>query len=197
MTRNPNPEAGAIVHSVTTVACYGKDRSRSHKLTKRARVWLPMAIAAWLGMPVFLCAQVSPPSVTAGTISAPGERDIYTFSVTNTGARFYFDSLSNLTSIAWSLTGPEGPVVSLRPFSASDAGLAPQPVLALVPGYYRLTVEGTGGATNGYALRLIDLSAASLLTPGTLVSNTLSPGTRTDLYQFSAAAGDQFQFTDI
>ena len=40
----------------------------------------------------------------------------------------------------------------------------------------------------------MDLGSASLITPGTVVSNTLVPGNRTDLYQFTSAAGDRLFF---
>jgi len=154
--------------------------------------------AAWLVTGLTSFGQVSSTNLISGSIAVPGEQDTYTFSVTNAnGARYYFDSLTNLGSIVCSLSGPTGSVVDHRAFNNSDAGAVSQPVLALVPGYYRVTVEGTGGATNGYAFRLIDLSAATLLVPGTVVSNTLAPGNRSDVYQFSAAAGDQFQFNQL
>jgi hypothetical protein len=45
-----------------------------------------------------------------------------------------------------------------------------------------------------YQFRLLDLADASTITPGTPVSGTLNPGNETDLYQFSANAGDKFYF---
>src|SRR5205823_11859852 len=45
-----------------------------------------------------------------------------------------------------------------------------------------------------HAFRLWALAQATALTPGTPVSGSLSPATETDLYRFTAAAGDRFYF---
>src|SRR5262249_24886268 len=51
-----------------------------------------------------------------------------------------------------------------------------------------------GDQTGPYSFRLWDLVQATPLTPGTPVSGSLSPASETDLYRFSAAAGDRFFF---
>ena len=51
-----------------------------------------------------------------------------------------------------------------------------------------------GDQTGAYSFRLWDLAQATPLTPGTPVSGTLSPANETDLYRFTAAAGDRFSF---
>ena len=136
-------------------------------------------------------AQLSSTNVIRGSISVPGERDVYTFSLASR-ARYYFDTLTNTPSMTWSLEGPAGVEVSNRGIASSDTGN--YPTLLLEPGFYRLTVDGDGSVTNDYAFRFVDLATATLLTPGTLVTNTLSPGTETDLYQFTSAAGDRLFF---
>lgn len=136
-------------------------------------------------------AQPSSTNTITGSISVPGERDVFTFSLTNR-ARYYFDSLTNLSTLHWSLEGPAGQLINNRGFNVSDAGNAP--VLSLVPGFYRLTVDADSTNTPSYAFRLVNLAAAALLTPDTVVSNTLAPGNETDFYQFTANAGDPFVF---
>ena len=136
-------------------------------------------------------AQLSSTNVIRGSIAVPGERDVYTFSLASR-ARYYFDTLTNTPSVHWSLEGPTGLLVNNRQMASSDAGN--YPVLLLEPGFYKLTVDGDGSVTNSYAFRFVDLTAASLIVPGTLVTNTLSPGTETDFYQFTSAAGDRLFF---
>src|SRR5947207_8324215 len=60
--------------------------------------------------------------------------------------------------------------------------------------YTTLFRSGVGDATGAYQFRLLDLASATALTPGTPVNGTLDPATETDLYRFTAAAGDQFFF---
>ena len=54
--------------------------------------------------------------------------------------------------------------------------------------------QGPPGETGPYQFRLSDLAAATALTPGTPVSGSLDPANETDLYRFTAAAGDRFYF---
>src|SRR5439155_21745726 len=64
------------------------------------------------------------------------------------------------------------------------------------PGNYTLTVSGASGdVVTPYAFRLLDTAAAVPLTPGSAVTGRLSPGSETDLYTFTANAGDRFAFT--
>src|SRR5262249_40819509 len=127
-----------------------------------------------------------------GAISVPGEQDIYSFSVATPGL-YYFDALSNV-SLVWSLEYAGGTVVANKSFNGSDGWFAPKPVLALNPGDYRLTISGNNDSTNNYSFRFLNLNEATLIVPGTVVTNTLDPATETHLYQFTAAVGDQFQF---
>ena len=46
-------------------------------------------------------AQVSSTNVVTGTISVPGERDQFVFSISNRTS-FYFDALSNVSQLNWS-----------------------------------------------------------------------------------------------
>ncbi len=133
-------------------------------------------------------------STVNGTLSAPGEKDSYAFTLPS-NSLLYFDSLTNSGNLQWSLTGPTGTVVSNRLFNNSDAlELNADPVLALPLGDYTLTVVGSGQTTGAYSFRLSSLATASMLTPGTPVSGTLNPANSTVFYQFNATAGQSFYF---
>jgi len=67
-------------------------------------------------------------------------------------------------------------------------------VLHLPAGPYTLTVDGVGATTGAYAFRLLDLAAATPLTPGTPVTGALDPGNEADAYRFEAQAGDRMFF---
>jgi RHS repeat-associated protein len=135
-------------------------------------------------------------STVSGSITTAGEQDRYTFTLSS-GSRLYFDALTNNTSLAWTLTGPAGTVVSGRRFTASDGGSVGNPVLNLIPGDYTLTIDPPGDAVGDYAFRLWDLRQATALTPGTPVSGALTPATESDLYRFTASAGDRFFFDTL
>src|SRR6266568_3411557 len=110
--------------------------------------------------------------------------------------RLYFDSLTNNSALTWSLVGPRGTVISNRTFTSSDSfdvGLG-APILDLVAGSYTLTIDVPADSTVPYAFRLLDLAQAPLIAPGTTVSGQLSPAKETDLYRFTASAGERFFF---
>ncbi|MEH2565659.1 CARDB domain-containing protein [Bradyrhizobium sp. AZCC 2289] len=135
-------------------------------------------------------------ALTSGAISTVSQQNNYIFSISSP-TNLYFDSQTNLGGLNWSLIGPQGTLVSNRSFQSSDAGSfgSSSPIFGLiVPGTYQLRVQGNGSTTGSYNFRLSDLASAAPITPGTLVSGTLSPGTATNLYQFNATAGDPFYF---
>ena len=64
-------------------------------------------------------------------------------------------------------------------------------------GNYTLTVAATRVTTTGaYSFRLSDMAAVTALTPGTAVNGTLAGGISTDLYQFTATAGQSYYFAN-
>ncbi len=129
-----------------------------------------------------------------GAVAQVGQQNNYTFSLTS-DTQVYFDSLTN-TGLTWYLYGPLGNVVSNRSLSGSDGGQfgGGNLLLALVAGDYTLIVDGSGDGTASYSFRLLDLSTATAITPGTPVSTNLTPGNETDLYKFDVVAGEQFYF---
>jgi YD repeat-containing protein len=138
-------------------------------------------------------------STVSGQVGGAGEQERYTFTLANP-TKVFFDPQTN-NSFLWSLTGPAGAAVTDQSFQFPDGGGlfgnnpgGVNPVLSLVPGSYTLTVRGTDNLTGAYQFRLVDLGAATALTPGTAVNGTLTPGNGTDAYQFTANAGDRFFF---
>ncbi|HEX8961620.1 MAG TPA: CARDB domain-containing protein, partial [Rhodocyclaceae bacterium] len=142
--------------------------------------------------PRVLLSDANPAALTVnGTIGVPGEQDQYQFTVEES-RRVVFDSLTNRSDLSWKLDGPAGSVTS-RSFSNTDYN-ASSPAFELTPGKYVLTVDGSQDAVGDYSLRVVDADAAADLTPGTAVTGTLDGGNKTDVYRFSATAGDKFYF---
>src|SRR5207245_1898042 len=139
-------------------------------------------------------------TTVSSTIAHAGQRDFYTFTLTE-AKQLYFDSLTNNTTLTWALSGPRGPVVLPRAFATSDSTdnvATATATLDLVPGDYVLTVVAQDDQTPTYSFRLFDLTQASRLTFNTggtaVVTSQLSPTNETDLYSFSATAGERFYF---
>lgn len=135
-------------------------------------------------------------SLINGTLAAPGQQDSYSFTL-QADTLLYFDALTNNNNLQWSLTGPGGSVVSNRTFNNSDASNNTNPVLALTAGNYVLTVHAPPQATGAYSFRLSDLASAAPVTLNTEISGRLNPGNSTNLYQFTANAGDAYYFESL
>ncbi|MCP4925155.1 MAG: hypothetical protein GY916_04335, partial [Gammaproteobacteria bacterium] len=125
-----------------------------------------------------------------GDIDHQGQIDSFTFSLLQ-ASELYFDSQTNSNSFNWTLTGPRGVEVNSRSFSTNEWG---QGLLDLPAGDYTLVVDGSTDATGAYSFRLIDLSQASVVTPGIPVVDQLNPANETHVYQFDAIAGEQYFF---
>jgi subtilase family serine protease len=134
--------------------------------------------------------------IRVGEISYPGEQDAYSFRL-ETPATLYFDVLTNAGSINWSLSGPPGNVVVNRDFTGSDADGIGDPLLRLPDGDYTLTVAGSGSSAVGYRFQMLNFTDAALITMGTVVSNAPAAPLSTQLYQFTANAGDVVTFDSL
>ncbi len=131
----------------------------------------------------------------SGTVSTLGQRQFYTFTL-GAPANLYFDALTN-GKFSWRLDAPWGPIVNWTSFASSDADTG-NSLLALPVGSYTLTVAGNNFQNTGdYRFRLLDFASATGFTPGTVVSNALSPANSTTLYQFTGAAGDRYYFKGL
>src|SRR6266496_1039526 len=95
----------------------------------------------------------------------------------------------------WSLLGPPGTVVSNRSFTGSDSNdLGGSPALNLPAGVYQLNVSATAANTGAYSFKLSDLATATSYTPGSALSGTLNPAIQSQLFKFTANAGDKVFF---
>jgi hypothetical protein len=133
-----------------------------------------------------------------GTLDHPGQRQAYTFTLA-APAQLLVDSLTYDNDFNWSLVGPRGSEVAGRSFVYSDAAeFGGNPLLSLAAGAYTLTVDGNLDSLGAYAFRLLNLAtASSVVAYDSDVSGTLSPGSMTRVYQFTASAGDQVLFDRI
>ena len=130
-----------------------------------------------------------------GSIDVPGQINTYQFNLA-TAEQVYFDSQTpHSQSINWTLTGPRGTEVTNRSFENADAANLPgTAALSLVPGDYVLSVAGQGTATGAYDFHLLDLANAAPVAVGHTVTGQLTLGDNTDLYKFTANAGDSVFF---
>ncbi len=140
-------------------------------------------------VPVAQPAALTLNSTVSGQINITGEQKKFTFSLSERKS-LYLDSLSNSSSLNWSLVGPSGELAS-RAFNSSDQF---QPLLDAAPGQYELTIDGVGDSIGDFGFRLLDMALASSITPGIDVTGELNPISETDLYRFDAIAGDRFFF---
>jgi RHS repeat-associated protein len=147
------------------------------------------------------------------SISEPGERDTYKFTG-RPGQRVFFDRALGNTNITAKLFSPSLPTDTVLndPNSGSIndswSGVVPvwsgslnadtnAPIFLEEAGEYHLVIDGSDNATGNYGFRLVDVEdpqAVPLLNLDTDISNTLSPGTEIDFYQFKPAVGQPLYF---
>ncbi|MFM8892860.1 MAG: hypothetical protein ACKOTB_14805, partial [Planctomycetia bacterium] len=173
----------------------GTSRQRRLLARRRTRLWEGRASFESLESRALLSASPGD-NRFFGAIATPGQVDTHTVTVSST-TQLWFDGHSAGAGLSWSVTGPQG-TLGGQPFSSGDAQLL-QPVAAqpsargLIPaGTHTVTVSGAGDATGGYSFRILDLSTATTITPGTVVSGTLPTPDGVSIYKLSADAGDNF-----
>ncbi len=125
----------------------------------------------------------------SSNISKSGEEDIYTFTGT-AGQRLYYDGISGQSGINTRLISPSGERVLSSRNSASNR----QPFTLVETGTYQLIVDGSNGTTGDYSFQLLDTASATDLTLDSTISGSLEPGTKSDIYKFTAEAGQQLSF---
>ncbi|NNU43751.1 LamG domain-containing protein [Ramlibacter sp. B156] len=135
------------------------------------------------------------PGVIAGLLATPGQTDRYRFTMAQ-DTRIVVDALTNSFGVVnWSLTGPDG-LVAARNLNSTDSSNF-FASYELAAGDYTLSIDASGDGVAAYGLRLIDLGAATLFTPGQAVGAELRPGSRTDAWAFDAVAGQSFYFDNL
>jgi RHS repeat-associated protein len=138
----------------------------------------------------------SPTALTLGntynySIGGLGEQDVYTFDITTTGQRLYFDSRSGSSNITTQFVSPSG--VSVWSGNASTDSA---PILLTETGTYRLTFDGNGDTTGSYSFRLANLASATSFTLATTISNSLGTN-ETRHYSFNGTAGQRLKFDSL
>ncbi|NNU43754.1 hypothetical protein [Ramlibacter montanisoli] len=129
-------------------------------------------------------------ALTSGERTVATQRDLYSFTLAQ-DTLVVMDPRVDNGQLRWTLTGDRGQIGSLN-FQQRSWDMGGNPVMRLAAGTYTLRIDGN--TTGAYGFRLMDLSAATVLTPGTPLSDTLAPGNSTRAYRFDAAAGDRVYF---
>ncbi|KQP20290.1 LamG-like jellyroll fold domain-containing protein [Pseudorhodoferax sp. Leaf265] len=130
-------------------------------------------------------------STVSGTLAQPGDMANYSFTL-DAAKRLWFDSLTERSDIVWRILDADGiAVFSDRDIRDYTNWYDP---FTLAAGSYTLQIDGRVAAAGAFGFRLVDMATATLLTPGTAQSGTLTPGTEVDFYAFNAQAGDSFFF---
>ncbi|MBA4094491.1 MAG: hypothetical protein C0489_10445, partial [Candidatus Accumulibacter sp.] len=129
-----------------------------------------------------------------GTIVSSGDVHRYRFTVP-ADKLVVFDSLIDTWNVNWRLSGPRTQIGgSLYYGDSHERGTLPAALLEA--GEYELEIGVDGSSAGEFRFRLLDLLAASTGLPaaGELTEALLSPARETDVYRFTAAAGERFSF---
>ena len=121
-----------------------------------------------------------------GEITPAGDDDLYSFTG-SVGQRIYFDGLTNDASSSAFLISPNGQRTSLTS-TASDS----TPRTLTEAGTYQIQIDNSGDNTGAYSFRILDFASATDLTLGNITIGTLSDSNTTDLFTFTAEAGQKF-----
>ncbi|MEG5146790.1 putative Ig domain-containing protein, partial [Microcoleus sp. AT8-B6] len=124
----------------------------------------------------------------SGSISEKGERDVYTFSG-SANQRLLIDALVETPNTYVRLISPSG--IEVFNTNASSDWAKTVPYILPEAGNYRLIVDGYVESTENYNFRLLSLATAPTLNLNAPTSGTLSPGSETDVYQFTGTEGSR------
>ncbi|TAE40439.1 MAG: DUF4114 domain-containing protein [Oscillatoriales cyanobacterium] len=128
-----------------------------------------------------------------GRISAPGERDTYTFSALE-GQRVYYDALRGSGTQTLKLYSPSGLLVLDSTTSPIDTSYPRPPVNLTETGNYRLVI---GGDPGDYGFSLIDMEETPVAPFDRNVTGLLSPGSEDDAYRFNGFKGQRLYFDQL
>ncbi len=133
----------------------------------------------------------------ASSLAVKGQSQVFSFTLDH-DAQVYFDNLTTNSQfetyyLRWYLSGPQGTLVSDKPFRDSDSYDGTS-IYDLIAGDYTLTVTSTNEITGNFGFRVLDLSEGTGITPGDVVESSLDPANQTDVYKFDASAGERFWF---
>jgi hypothetical protein len=126
-------------------------------------------------------------TVQTPTITHPGDQAVYTFNGT-AGQQLYFDSRQfNYIGINAILLSPSG-VTLFNNNATYDSG---GPFTLYQSGTYNLVIYGSGHTTGQVAFNLLDLAAATPVTIGGVVNDSLGDHTEARFYKFNGTAGQR------
>ncbi|MEY8840755.1 hypothetical protein AB9K41_17165, partial [Cribrihabitans sp. XS_ASV171] len=138
-------------------------------------------------------------SVQNADLDYPGQVRRFSLALDD-AKRLVMDSLVNSRDLLWSLTGPDGAIVTARAMDQTDANrFTGNPVLSLEAGTYDLTIFGNGTLTGAFEFRMIDLdaSATDIGFNDEIFGNLPSNGLGTRVFSFEATRHQPFSMNMI
>ncbi|HAV62349.1 MAG TPA: hypothetical protein DCY13_08305, partial [Verrucomicrobiales bacterium] len=142
-----------------------------------------------------------PPAPTGTAISIgqvvsntlPTSATVMSYAITlSQPGRLYLDYLRAMDGFSWALIGPAGTEVPMH--SVYSAVNPPLHSRLLPAGTYEFQLTGN---TIPYTFRLLDAAVAPLYTPGTVITNELSPSSGAVLYRVQLTASQTYFFDTI
>ncbi|MEG4293357.1 DUF4114 domain-containing protein, partial [Microcoleus sp. D2B6] len=123
-----------------------------------------------------------------GTLSAPGQRDEYSFTAAS-GTLIYFDGQSNDSTKRVGLLNPDS--TNFPGFTGLDAQSDSGAYQLTQTGSYKLQVYGSPATTTGnYSFQLVDLKASPTLALNAPINVSLNPR-ETKAYKFTGTVGQK------
>ncbi|MBM3521553.1 MAG: hypothetical protein FJX57_01235, partial [Alphaproteobacteria bacterium] len=172
----------------------------TYKLVYENRVWFEGSNYAFALIPADSKQAITLGTKVDGSFDQPNQARRYTFTLTE-DKYLYFDTISadannNLHYYSpWTLSGPGVSVSRALYYSDAQEFGGSNPAIFTKAGTYDLTINGAG-FTGDFSFRILDLSLGKALTVGTPITGSddgvLSPINETDVYLFTATAGDRF-----
>jgi RHS repeat-associated protein len=127
----------------------------------------------------------------SGTLPLGNETALYQFQG-QAGQQIYYDSLSTVQSGNVTITSAAGATIAIVG-ATNDQG----PFTLPTTGTYYLSVAGGTNASSSYGFRLIDVSAAPLVSLNTVVTGQTASGAETAIYRFQGAPGELLEYDGL
>jgi hypothetical protein len=131
-------------------------------------------------------------NTVTSAILKPGNQLYYTFTG-HAGQRLYYDSrITNYFSAYVNLISPGGSTIQL-----GNASYDQGPFTLTQSGTYTLVFDGVSDTTGILSFQLLDLSAASPISLGSTITDSLSDQTQTRLYKFAGTIGQRLNLHSL
>ena len=143
-------------------------------------------------------------SLVSGNLASSDQHDTYKIHL-DQDSSLLFDSQTTLRGLSWRLQDTSGSTLfqSGMPYYSYgnyyNTYYAPQAdvVQAVPAGDYVLSINADPGKSGNYAFRVSDLATATPIVPGAPVTGSLRPANESDIYRFSAQAGERYFFDSV